>query len=181
MFKKTIIVGALVIAGGIPHVTFAQKSPLVMQAEKDTRITNSIINAYKQSPLLTKQIISVTTEGNQVVLVGEVDTDSQYERAIILAESAQGVRRVNVDNLSVKASKAPLTDTYISAKVKALFLKEKLFGKKKIEYWPVKVETKNSIVYLSGHLNSKAQRTTLIKLAQSVKGVTRVKSALTVK
>ncbi|MBV8802896.1 MAG: BON domain-containing protein, partial [Gammaproteobacteria bacterium] len=51
----------------------------------------------------------------------------------------------------------PLTDTYITAKVKGLFIREKLFGKKDIAAINISVETKNGIVYLSGRVDNNDQ------------------------
>ena len=101
-------------------------------------------------------------------------------RAITLAESVDGVRAVNADNLKVKSSSAPLTDAYTTAKVKGAFLKTKLFGSQDIEYWPVKVETKDRVVYLSGSVDTPSERTNLINLTQKVRGVKLVNSSITV-
>ena len=115
------------------------------------------------------------------MLSGQVKTKSQYERAITLADSVANVEAINADNLSVKASNAPLKDSYTTAKVKSSFLKEKLFGAKDIEFWPVKVETKDSVVYLTGKVSSNKERNNLIHLAQAVSGVSEVKSSIKIK
>ena len=153
----------------------------VQQAVTDTDITSTILALYSRSPELRMRKIMVTTSAQHVILSGRVYTDRQYEQSIALAKSVRGVRDVKADNLMVKPPQAPLTDTYITAKVKAVFLKEKLFGTKNIEYWPVTVETKNSVVYLSGKVDSVTQRANLIKLTNEVKGVTAVRSAITVR
>ncbi|STX28339.1 osmotically inducible protein Y [Legionella beliardensis] len=149
-------------------------------AISDTEITNQIKALYQKSPLVNEQNITISTANQQVVLRGKVDTDMEYERAISLAESVAGVNDVNADNLLVKDSKSPLADTFITAKVKGAIMKEKLFGDKDVEYWPVSVETKNSVVYLAGNVDTNEQRTNIVNLVEKVKGVKSVKSSLTV-
>jgi hyperosmotically inducible protein len=111
--------------------------------------------------------------------MGEVNTDLQYEEAVSLAQSIDGVTDVNADKLQVKASKAPMDDTYITAK--GIILKEKLFGSKSVEYWPVKIETKDGVVYLSGVVDTDDNRTNIVTLIEGINGVKSVKSAITVK
>lgn len=69
-----------------------------------------------------------------------------------------------------------VTDTIITAKVKAEFAKDKL-----VSATNVKVETNdNGVVQLTGSAKSKAEAEQAIKLAQNVKGVTAVKSDIVI-
>lgn len=69
-----------------------------------------------------------------------------------------------------------VTDSVITTKVKAEFAKDKL-----VSATGVKVETdSNGVVQLSGTAKSKAEAEQAIRLAQSVKGVTAVKSDIVV-
>lgn len=145
----------------------------------DSAITEQVKALFQKNTLLGGKNIAVETKNHQVMLSGKVDTDMEYERAVSLAESVQGVNEVNADNLVVKDSKSPLADTYITAKVKGSLMKEKLFGDKEIEYWPVTVETKNGVVYLAGTVDTDAQRNNIVSIVEKVKGVKSVKSALT--
>ncbi|MGQ3888719.1 BON domain-containing protein [Legionella sp. CNM-1927-20] len=149
-------------------------------AVNDTAIIDQVKALYQKSPLLKGKNINITATNQQVILRGQVDTDMEYERAISLAESVQGVNDVNADHLLVKDSKSPLADTFITAKVKGTLMKEKLFGEKDIEYWPVSVETKNGVVYLAGNVDTNEQRTNIENLVKRVSGVKSVKSSLTV-
>ncbi|WP_419420588.1 BON domain-containing protein [Legionella sp. D16C41] len=147
----------------------------------DAAITNQIKALYQKAPLVNNQAISITTTNHRVVLKGKVDTDMAYERAIALAESVEGVDDVDADNLLVKDSKSPIADTFTTARVKGTLMKEKLFGDKDIEYWPVSVETKNGVVYLAGNVDTQEQRNNIINIVKNVKGIKSVKSSLTVK
>lgn len=179
MIKKTLLCGVLALTGFSSINTYATNHALVVKkAVSDAGITATIKALYAKSSVVKMHDISVSTSNKVVTLQGEVATDSQYERAVALAESIHGVNTVDAKQLTVKESKAPLADTYITAKVKGRFLKEKLFGSKTIAYWPVKVETKDSVVYLTGAVKTAAQRANLVKLAQSIDGVNRVDSAI---
>lgn len=183
MSNKILLVSAFAVATILPFtITTAQANSRIVteSAATDTVITAKIKALYAKSALIKATDIQVTTLNKNVVLSGQVMTKQQYERAIILADSVAGVKAINVDNLSVKASKAPLTDSYTTAKVRSSFLKEKLFGSKNIDLWPVKVETKDSVVYLTGTVPSSKKRSDLIQIAQAVSGVLEVKSSITV-
>lgn len=184
MYKRTLLCSALTLATITPftmNFTQAASNVSAEAAVTDTLITAKIKAIYAKSTLVKASKVHVTTINQNVVLTGQLKTKSQYERAITLADSVDGVKGINADNLTVKASNAPLTDAYTTAKVKSSFLKEKLFGTTDIEYWPVKVETKDSVVYLTGKVSSSAERNNLIHLAQAVTGVKSVSSAVTVK
>jgi hyperosmotically inducible protein len=180
MFKKHLLCGALTFytLASLAAQTYP-KHITTLSSLSDTAITAKINALYTKSPTLNDSSISVTTFNHNVVLSGRVATDTQYERAISLADSVIGVNDVNADNLTVKVSKAPLTDTYLTAKVKGMLLKEKLFGRKSIDYWPIKIETKNSVVYLSGKVRSITQKNNLDNLVHGVSGIKSVNSSIT--
>lgn len=183
MLKKSLLCGALALLSISPVMANNAENTVekVKTSMSDTAITAKIKAMYLKAPLLKSTSISVTTNNGEVILVGKVETDSEYERAVTLAESVDGVAKVDADKLKVKASKSPINDTYLTAKVKGVFLKEKIFGDKEVEVWPVKVETKDGVVELSGEVDSDAIEKNLVQLAKGVSGVKSVKSALTVK
>ena len=183
MLKKTLLCGALAFITISPVVVHADTTTttVVQNGLSDTATTAKIKALYMLSPLIKTFSISVATINHEVVLMGTVDTDMQYEEAVSLAQSVDDVTDVNVDKLMVKDSKAPLADTYITAKAKGTLIKEKLFGSKPVEYWPVTIETKDGEVYLAGVVDTDEQRTNIIKLIEEIKGVKSVKSVITVK
>jgi len=133
---------------------------------------------YVLSPLIKTLAISVATINHEVALMGTVNTDMQYEEAVSLAQSVDGVTDVHVEKLVVSASKAPLADTYLTAKAKGTIIKEKLFGSKSVEYWPVTIETEDKVVYLSGTVDTDDQRANIVKLIEEIHGVKSVKSSI---
>lgn len=123
--------------------------------------------------------VQVQVSNGVVSLSGQMDSDTDYERAVTLAESVKGVQDVNVDNLTVKGSDRPLNDTYITAKVRGALIREDLFGTD-IPSWTISVETKNAEVFLSGKVDSEAEKQKIKQIAQGVRGVTSVNDQIQV-
>lgn len=74
----------------------------------------------------------------------------------------------------VSATEQVMSDTAITAKIKGLFVSEKVFGDKDISISGVKVTTKNGIVHLKGVVETETQADNAIKIAKSVQGVKKV-------
>lgn len=144
---------------------------------EDRLITNKINEKFSASNILNNFKIQVKTKHGIVYLAGVLDTVTQYEEAISLAESTTHVFHVNAKELKVKHSKAPLTDSYLTAKVKGNLLKATMQGTD-VSALDTHVETKNRIVYLSGSADSVQQINNAIKIAKLTKGVKMVKSSL---
>jgi len=77
-----------------------------------------------------------------------------------------GMSFAQATDTSAKSSEQPVTDTWITTKVKA-----ELATTEGIKSGDVSVTTKNGQVTLSGVVNSKAQLQKSIAIAKSVKGV----------
>ena len=152
----------------------------VFAAYDDTIILNTIWAGIANEPALTDAKLVIKSDDGNVVLIGNLDTDDQADKVVSIANSTEGVKDVNTDQLLVKNSNKPLSDTYITAKVKGLFTKEKLLGNKDVAVTSISVETKNGTVYLTGKVDNSQQAKNAIKLAQSVKGVKNVDSKIVV-
>lgn len=74
-------------------------------------------------------------------------------------------------DMSAKSSNQPVTDTWITTKVKT-----ELATTEGIKSGDIDVTTKNGIVTLSGVVNSKAQVNKAVALTKSIKGVRQVDS-----
>lgn len=184
MLKKSILCGILALSAvnGVFADTANNMTDNQVKSDSfDMVITNKIKQLYSMSPLIKSQDITITTSNKNVVLTGKVMTDQQYEDAVAIAESIDGVNTVNSDGLSIQSSQSPVADTYITAKVKGQFIKEKLFGTKDIEYWPISVETKDGVVYLSGNVDTNIEKQNAENLARHVDGVKSINSTIIVK
>jgi hyperosmotically inducible protein len=74
-----------------------------------------------------------------------------------------------------------MADSMITAKVKTAFVREKLFGKNDLSIMGVTVTTTNSIVYLTGTVDTQAEADSAVSVAKAVEGVSGVESSIVVK
>lgn len=146
----------------------------------DVVITNTIKSNLKKEPSLSRILVEVITKNGIVILSGSADSDTEASKIIEIAASTQGAKDVDASQLKVKESQKPLEDTLITAKVKAAFIKEDLFGKEPIAPISVSVETVDGIVHLSGTVETPAQGENAVKIAQKINGVKKVESTIKV-
>jgi len=186
MLKKSLLCGALALVAMNPLVSSAADTAkatvkTVKMERTDAEITAAIKGLYAESALNKASDIQVETRNHEVELIGNLKTDLQYADAVALAQSVDGVEDVKAKKLVVEGSKAPLADTYITAKAKGTIMKEKLFGSKAVEYWPVSFETKDGILYVTGKVDTDKERENIVNLVKRIHGVKEVKSTITVK
>lgn len=185
MIKQILIGGAFGLIA--MNLLFAEAiivpATLPKAGVSDSIISSKIKALYQQSPLLSTTQITVETNNQHVILTGTVNTNSQYEQAVSLAHSVPYVADVNAANLKVleRNDNATSTDAYITAKVRSLFMQAQLFGDKPVEYWPVKIETKDGVVYLSGVVETQEQLVHIVRITQSIAGIKSVNSTIRVK
>ena len=177
---KTVYAVVLLISLLFPIMAMASDSMGVTVS--DSVITGKIKFALAKNPLTHSQEISVQTNNGVVILKGAVESVTEATTAIEIASSTEGVKKVDVAQLYVYNSSQPLTDTFITAKIKGLFLKNNLTeDTPDVPLIKVTVETQNGVVFLSGSVKNAQQRDQLIQLAKSVEGVSEVKTALEIK
>lgn len=155
-----------------------QKQANNSNGANDATITSSVKALFSDDKLIGPLNIIVTTKDGDVNLQGRVDTDMEFERAITLAESVDDVKDVKVTHLKIKESRQPMADTFITAKVNGLILRDKLFTDRDVQFWPIKVETKNGVVYLTGTAENTQQINNIVAIAKSIEGVTSVENAI---
>lgn len=143
----------------------------------DSVITAKIKSKIALDPTISVFKVAVSTNNGVVTLAGTVDSDTDASALVQIASATAGVSDVNTLGLKIKNSTQPFTDTMITAKIKGVYIREKLMGKD-VPATSVSVETNNGIVYLSGTVETKEQADNAIKLAKSVKGVKQVESRL---
>jgi hyperosmotically inducible protein len=148
--------------------------------EGDATITANLKDQIAADKALSNLNVNISVSNGVVTISGAVDSDSQADALVTLAESTQGVKDVDAPKLTVKSSKQPFTDTLITSKIKGIFIKEKLFSKEDIAAVKIHVETRNGVVYLTGTADNTVQADNAVKLAGSVTGVTKVKSTVKV-
>jgi hyperosmotically inducible protein len=147
----------------------------------DADITQAIYSKIKKENALSDSKVDITSHDGVVTLTGEVDTNNQAEKIIQIAGSVKNVKDVETQDLKIKNGKYNLQDLAITAKVKGMFEREKLFGNKDISSTNLSVKTTNGTVYLTGTVKTKKQATNAVKYAKTVVGVKKVESTLEVK
>jgi hyperosmotically inducible protein len=160
--------------------------------QTDAGITTSVKSALAADETVQARRIDVDTREGVVTLRGEVRTAREETRALEIALGTGGVRDV-VDELSVMPERegAPTTgvegippepgaagvgtDAGITANVKA-----RLLADPDITGLTINVDTRNSVVTLTGTVNSQAQKAEAVRLAREVEGVINVNDQLTI-
>lgn len=148
----------------------------------DATITNTVKQKFQGDKSLS--MIVIETKNGVVILTGDLKSDTDAHKAIEKAQSVPGVSDVDTEKLTVKGSKEsehPFKDAYITAKVKGIFLRDKLFGDKPISVSTIHVETKEGVVHLSGTVINAGIAKSAVDLAKTVKGVASVESNIKVK
>ncbi len=134
--------------------------------------------------------INVDTRNGRVTLKGEADTAASRELAERLAKNTRNVvavdnqLRVVPDGERTSAtvsregdrqpgeSEQPVTDTWITTKVKSTLLFSRSIGGLGVE-----VETRNGVVLLSGEVDSGAEKALAVELARDIRGVREVNAS----
>jgi hyperosmotically inducible protein len=181
MIKKIILMFS--VLGFLVSSALAMAGPVerLGQTVDDATVTTVVNAKYLKSPLLNPFKINVDTKDGVVTLTGMVDTDLQFEKAVTIAQSTNGVDKVIADNLKVKESKSPMSDLLLTAKVKGTLLKHEYLNGGDTDFWPIQVESRSGVVYLSGKVSSKEQKRELIKTVEAVDGVKSVKTDIQMK
>lgn len=179
--KVNSLILSCLIVGTLVNGCTKSSDEITLNPASDATISAQITNQYKQNKLLSASDIYVSTHEGIVHLSGKVDTRMQYRQAITVAKSSPNVIDVDAKHLVITDSHAAIKDSYITTKIQSLLLKHKLFGEKEVAFWPIKVETKEGIVYLTGEVDNATQRNNILAIAKSVKGVKGIKQSLKVK
>ncbi len=167
-------------------ITSLNMSLIASASQASNAISDTMITSKIKSTLATNNVthplnITVKTNDGRVVLTGTANSNTEAATAVEIAESTKNVKDVDASNLNVLDSTQPLSDTYITAKVKGLFIKNNLMmNDPTIPITSIKVETQQGVVYLSGNVKHPSQIREAIKLAKSIDGVTNVIQSLKV-
>ena len=169
-------------------VILAAGLSLVMScASTDTGLTTKVKAKFVADDLVKAAQIEVATKNGVVTLTGNVDSEDAKNRALELARSTTGVASV-VDMIAARrdsgSGDAPepgrtvgevVTDSGITMSVKS-----RLLDDPQVKGHRIDVDTRDAIVYLTGSVNSDAERDKAIQLAKDTKGVREVKANLTI-
>ena len=145
----------------------------VQASKMDNRIESSAKNSYVFKTYLKADDIKVQSEDGAVSLTGTVSEESHKSLAEETVADLPGVKSVD-NKLEVKGeSPAPMSDAWITAKVKTIFLFHKNVSAM------TEVSTKDGIVTLRGKANNEAQKDLTTEYAKDVEGVKGVNNEMT--
>lgn len=155
-------------------------NPVTFAGTTDHTIEDNVITAKIDFKVAMDKSISIfkvkiSTLNGIVTLSGMVDSVSHAEALVEIAQGTDGVVDVNTDHLQVKHSQRPIIDTLITAKIKALLIKNNVYSA------TIHVETNNGVAYLTGTAKNQGDIDTTIKTAKLVRGIKSVDSRLEVK
>ena len=136
----------------------------------DAKITAEIKLKLLEDPLTKARKIDVDTVNGVVTLTGAVESEVEIRRAVEIASSVKGVRKV-VNNLRVE--KRGLI-SYIKDSEITLKIKTKLIQDPELKAFSIDVDTINGVVTLTGVVESKEQKRRAVEIAASVEGVKKV-------
>ena len=146
----------------------------VQASKMDNSIESSAKNSYVFKTYLQADDIKVQSEDGAVTLTGTVSEESHKSLAQETVADLPGVKSVN-NMLEVKgASPAKMSDAWITAKVKTIFLFHRNVSAM------TEVDTKAGIVTLQGKAANEAQKDLTTEYAKDVEGVKGVNNEMTV-
>ena len=186
--KNKFIVLTITLAGSLSHAAYGEDKNQGYQAKPDTtvgtEINDSVITTKVKSALLKDTgleslDIKVETRKGEVQLSGFVHSQSQIDRAVMIAQKVEGVKQVD-NKIDIETKDASvgdkINDGVITTKVKASFFSDSI-----IESSDISVMTRDGEVQLSGFVENQAQVDRAIELAGKVAGVKRVLNEMSIK
>jgi len=150
--------------------------------QSDAGITTSVKNRLTSDDLVRARNIDVDTADRVVTLSGEVESSAEESQALQLARNTEGVANV-VDRIEVVPeadAAAPTADNAVSDAGTTAEIKAKLLADTQVSGLRIDVDTKDSVVTLTGAVSTMAEKNKALELARSVSGVARVEDRLTI-
>ncbi|MDF3054750.1 MAG: osmY 3 [Gammaproteobacteria bacterium] len=152
----------------------------IFAATDDAALQKEVASRVDADQTVSGSDVNIEARNGVIFLTGTTSTDQEASTLVEISSATPGVKEVDTSKLKTTKSEHPLDDTFITAKVKGEFLKNKLFGDDPAPVMSVSVETKNGVVFLTGTAKNKQQASNAVRLAKSVKGVKKVTSTVTV-
>jgi osmotically-inducible protein OsmY len=146
----------------------------VQASKMDNRIESSAKNSYVFKTYLQADDINVQSEDGTVTLTGTVSEESHKSLAQETVADLPGVK--SVDNMLEVEGESPaeMSDAWITAKVKTIFLFHRNVSA------ITEVKTKDGVVTLQGKAANEAQKDLTTEYAKDVEGVKGVNNEMTV-
>ncbi len=164
----------------LSHVTHATDLQGLGQKWSDTMITTKIKTQFTKNKNLNPLKISVTTKKGVVTLKGHAKNKPAFVDALRIVTSTKGVRSINTTEFDIKSVNSAFADAYITAKIEAAILESKVFDDESIPLVGINASTTNGVVTLTGTVKHKRSIVAILKRAERVHGVKKIRSHLKV-
>lgn len=153
---------------------------------KDAVIKSKIVGRYAMNPNVSAMNLDVKVEDGVAYLSGTAKSSTERDLAVEIARGTEGVvavkSEISVPGRSGKSDTKPrrtvgetIDDATLTAKVKG-----KLIANENTPASRINVTTKNSVVTLTGTVDTSAQKDLAGALAENTEHVARVENQLTV-
>lgn len=139
----------------------------------------SILSSIQNLITPYESTINVNVSNGIVYINGQMNSITNFEELVAKIEATTGVVDVNIKNLTIENYSASLGDALINAKVKGALLQSDILGQDMTK-WPIKIETKNSQIFLTGNVSSQEKKQALLDLIHSLTTITLVEENITV-
>lgn len=137
----------------------------------DAELAGRVMRALSRNGLVKSDDLQIFVEDGEVTLLGTVDTPYERHQAGRLAGWTHGVRRLH--NRIAVAIDQPLSDRDLQQRVQSALASHPLFAR-----YPVTATVTRGVVTLRGQVDTLAQKRIMVAVAENVKGVRQVVSAL---
>ena len=171
-----LIMSTAVLGTAACSSTRTQRAP--GEQVDDAALLTSVKSALAADSTANAADVNVDVNRGTVKLSGFVDSASHKARAAEIARDVDGVKSVQNDIAVGESSTAGevIDDSVLTAKVKTA-----LIANPETKAHQINVETKDSVVQLSGFVDNAAAKSAASSVAKSVTGVKDVKNELSVK
>jgi len=171
-----LILSTAVLGTAACSSTRTQRAP--GEQVDDAALLTSVKSALAADSTANAADVNVDVNRGEVKLSGFVDSASHKARAAEIARDVDGVKSVQNDIAVGESSTAGevIDDSVLTAKVKTA-----LIANDETKAHQINVETKDSVVQLSGFVDNASAKSAASSVAKSVTGVKDVKNELSVK
>ena len=145
----------------------------------DSVVTANVMSAFVSESDIKSLDIKVETRKGEVQLSGFVESQTQMDRAIVVARAVPGVTGVQ-NNMGLKGTArtvgVKVDDGIVTAGVKAALLADE-----KVKSMDIAVVTRKGEVQLSGFVDGQSQIDRAVMVARAVDGVNGVSNEMSIK
>ena len=158
----------------------APPAPAASSVPDDALVTARVQSRFFVDDRVKARRIDVDTRDGIVTLSGEVESEDERAQALLLARTADGVRRVE-DHLSIVTPPATSGETpRVDDAMLTTTIQAKYFVDDAVKGSAVDVSVKDGVVLLQGRVRDEAAHEQAVAIARNTTGVLQVVDRLTV-